>query len=70
MCRMFKYFCGRSTFFALVLLAAGIILAAVHRLDAAFVGLATVIQAMVTARAMSDDHKEHRDNWHEGETAK
>lgn len=61
---VFRWCCGRSTFFALVLLVSGIVLAAFHRLDAAFVGLATVIQGMITARAVSDDHKEKRANWH------
>lgn len=54
---IFSFFCGRSTFFAFVILVAGIALAAHKTLDASFVGLAGVIQALVTARAISDDHK-------------
>lgn len=68
--RIFTFFCGRTTFFAAALLVSGIVLVLLHRLDAAFVALAGVIQALITFRAVSDDHKEHRDNWHEGDAAK
>lgn len=67
--RIYRWGCGRTSTFALFLLAAGIALAATHRLDASFVGLATIIQALITFRAVSDDHREHRENWHAGKPA-
>lgn len=60
---IYRWGCGRTTSFALFLLVAGICLAAFHRLDASFVGLATIIQGLVTARAVADDHKPVRDKW-------
>lgn len=53
---VFDWFCGRSSFFAIVLLVVGIVLAVAHRLDTQFVALAGVIQTLVTARAISGDH--------------
>lgn len=58
---LFDWATGRSTFFAMVLLTCGVVLAIFHRLDAAYVGLAGVIQGMVTARAWSDDHYNNGD---------
>jgi hypothetical protein len=52
---VFEWFCGRSTFFAVVLLLLGTSLALAHRLDASYVALASVIQTLVTARAISGD---------------
>ena len=53
--RVFDWFGGRSMFMALTILQIGAVLAATHRLDANFVALAGVIQALVTARAISGD---------------
>lgn len=47
---------GRSTFFAFLLIALGTAMAIAHRLDANYVALVGVIQTLVTARAISDDH--------------
>lgn len=67
---IYRWGCGRATTFALLLLVAGISLSVAHRLDASFVGLAGVIQVLLTARAISEDHAPKRTNWHEGEAAK
>jgi hypothetical protein len=60
---IYHWGCGRTATFALFLLAAGIALAACDKLTPAFVGLAGVLQGMVTVRAASDDHKARRDAW-------
>lgn len=61
---VYRWGCGRTATFALFLLVAGIGLAATKHLDGAFVGLAGIIQALVTFRAVSDDHRKRRDDWH------
>lgn len=55
MTAVFNYCGGRSTFFALLLVAIGTSLAVAHRLDTNFVALVGVIQTLVTARAISGD---------------
>lgn len=61
---IYKFFCGRSTFLALVILAIGSTLAFMGKLDSSFIALAGVIQSMVVARAISEDHQGKRADWH------
>jgi len=65
---IYRWGCGRTTTFALFLLVAGIALAACDKLTPAFVGLAGVLQGMVTVRAASQDHSK-RDEWTEEQRA-
>ena len=53
---VYDFFGGRATTFAAVILALGTILAALHKLDMSYVGLAGAVQALVTFRAISEDH--------------
>lgn len=66
---IYRWGCGRVTTFALMFFVAGVLLAIFHRLDGYFVSLCTVIQGMVVARAVSDDHKKQRDKWSEEDRA-
>lgn len=66
---VYRWGCGRTATFALFFLLAGLGLAWFHRLDGNFIALCTVIQGMVLARAVSDDHRARRDKWEKPETA-
>ena len=56
MTTVYNWFGGRTTFFAFVLLCAGIALAFADKLNTNFVALAGALQAFLTARAVADDH--------------
>jgi len=66
---VYRWGCGRTATFALFFLLAGLGLAWFHRLDGSFIALCTVIQGMVLARAVSDDHRAHRGQWSDADRA-
>lgn len=67
--RIYRWGGGRTATFALFFFLAGVLLASFHRLDGYFVSLCSVIVGMLTARAVSDDHKKQRDKWTDEERA-
>lgn len=56
--RVYAFFAGRTTFFALWFFVIGAILAFVGKLTNTYLGLATGIQLLLVARAVSEDVKE------------
>jgi hypothetical protein len=64
---VYNFFGGRSTFFALIFVVAGICLAFRNELTGSYVGLVGGIQSMIVAHSAkedyfkkSDDHDEHK----------
>jgi hypothetical protein len=53
--KIFKFFGGRSTFFAFMFALAGIVLAFKGHLDGNYIALATVIHGWIVVRAVAED---------------
>jgi hypothetical protein len=53
---LYNFFGGRSTFFALVFMTAGIILAFKGSLTPSYIALAGAIQTLLVTRAVAEDY--------------
>jgi hypothetical protein len=53
--RVFNFFQGRSTFFACVFVASGIVLAFLGKLTGEFVALVGAIQTLIVAHSVKED---------------
>lgn len=55
MSKIFRFFCGRSTFFAIALLTVGCILAFKGKLTSQFVAMGGMLQGWVVAHSIAQD---------------
>ena len=58
--KVFDFFCGRCTFFALLFTLAGIGLACIGKLTADYVALVGAIQALLVAHSAKEDYHERQ----------
>jgi hypothetical protein len=58
--RVFDFFCGRCTFFALLFAFAGVGLAFAGKLTADYVALVGAIQALLVAHSAKEDYHERQ----------
>lgn len=56
--KVFDFFCGRCTFFALMFTGAGVVLAFAGKLTGDYVALVGAIQALLVAHSAKEDYHE------------